>query len=277
VQFIRRYFRLRYLLLFLLLLIIAGFITGRRLAINTTRVSLGLPTPIRVAVLSDIHITAGAEGRVWARHAMQEAMRQKPDAILLVGDFVLHRHGIRYIGELVKGLHAPLGVYAVLGNHDHWEGADEITQRLEAEGVQVLTNRSVVIRKGKTRLALVGIDDLPWGKPDWSAAFRNVPKGMLVVLLSHNPDAALYPQGQRAALIISGHTHGGHAWMPNFVRQAIYRRWGIGIPPRSDYGRAHPYGLIHEHWGQIYISSGVIRSVPPRWFTQAEVAILELR
>jgi hypothetical protein len=255
-----------------------GFLVGKRLAVNTTTIPLGLPTPVRVVVLADTHIGAGEEGREWGRRAMAAAMGEKPDVILLLGDFVVHQNGVRYVGDLVAGVHAPLGVYAVLGNHDHWEGADAVTAQLESRGVHVLTNRHVVIRKGTTQLALVGIDDLWSGSPDWQAAFRGVPKGVPVLLMSHNPDAALKPEGQRAALIVSGHTHGGQVWIPAIVRQGMHRVAGTGWPPESSYGRAHPYGLMRERWGWIYVTSGVVlRFTVPRWFTQPEVAVLELR
>lgn len=269
---------LRGVALLLVIIFFLGFLVGNRLVVNTTAIPIGLPTPVRVAVVADTHISAGEEGRAWGRRAMAAAMRAKPDVILLLGDFVVHRNGVRYVGDLVAGVDAPLGVYAVLGNHDHWEGAGAITAQLESEDVQVLTNRHVVIQKGKTQLALVGIDDLWSGSPDWQAAFRGVPKGVPVLLMSHNPDAAISPEGQRAALIVSGHTHGGQVWTPTIVRQGMHLFAGTGWPPGSSYGRAHPYGLMRERWGWIYVTSGVVRRFTlPRWFTEAEVAVLELR
>jgi hypothetical protein len=89
---------------------------------------------------------------------------------------------------------------------------------------------------------------------------------------------ALHPEGQRAALIVSGHTHGGQVWMPTIIRVGMHRFAGTGWPPKSDYGRAHPYGLMHERWGWSYITSGVVqRFTLPRWFTEAEAAVLELQ
>jgi predicted MPP superfamily phosphohydrolase len=262
----------------LIVVLLGGLVVGRRSVVNTTTIPLGLPTPLRVAVLADMHISAGEEGRAWGRRAIAVAMREKPDVILLLGDFVAHRNGVPYVGDLVAGVQAPLGVYAVLGNHDHWEDAGTVTAQLEAEGVQVLTNRHVVIRKGDTRLALVGIDDLWAGDPDWQAAYRGAPKGVPILLMSHNPDAAIRPEGQRAALIVSGHTHGGQVRVPFTVRWGMRRIVGIGWPPGSTYGLAHPYGLIREGPAWVYITSGVVRRfVVPRWFTEAEVAVLELK
>jgi predicted MPP superfamily phosphohydrolase len=168
-------------------------------------------------------------------------------------------------------------VFAVLGNHDHWAGSDAVRKALSDTGIRVLMNENVMIRKGRTRLALVGIDDLWTGTADWAAAWRGVPPGTPAVLLSHNPDAALAPEGQRAMLILSGHTHAGKYWVPTFVHRAVSRISKRGFISASRYGSAHPYGLVRERWGWIYITSGITRGYfPPRWFTRPEVAVIEL-
>jgi predicted MPP superfamily phosphohydrolase len=90
--------------------------------------------------------------------------------------------------------------------------------------------------------------------------------------------ALLVHFGPRAALTVSGHTHGGQVWIPTIVRRGMHRLAGTGWPPGSSYGRAHPYGLMRERSGWVYVTSGVVRRFTvPRWFTQAEVAVLELR
>ena len=262
----------------LLAVVIAGVVVGRKLRVNYVRVPIGIPTPLRIVVLGDFHMAVAGIGRGMAEKAVQEAMRQRPDVIILLGDYVSGRPGISNIHSVFKGMHAPLGVYAVLGNHEHWTDAKVVREELEALGIRVLVNEDVVLSKGDTRLALVAIDDLWAGKVDWQAAYRNVPKNVPILLASHNPDAALDPQGRRAALIVSGHTHGGQVWMPSIMRVGMHRFAGTGWPPKSDYGRAHPYGLMHERWGWSYITSGVVqRFTLPRWFTEAEAAVLELK
>jgi len=255
----------------------AGFVTGLWFHVRRLAVAVGLPAPVRLAVMSDLHLGARGKGAGMARRAVREAMAERPDAIVLVGDFVSGRAGIPEIPSVVAALHAPLGVYAVLGNHDHWADAPAVEAALESAGVRVLVNDSVVVRKGKARLALVGIDDLWAGSVDWDAAWRDVPKGVPVVLLSHNPDAATYEQGQRAALIIAGHTHAGKFRLPRFVHRALIRLTGRGLIPATAYGSAHPYGLMREQWGWVYITSGVTCGAPPRWYTRPVVAVLELR
>jgi len=262
----------------LLALIAAGFVTGWWLRVRELRIPVGLPTPVRLAVMSDIHLSRGGGGVGMAQRAVRETMRRRPDAIVLVGDFVSGEGGIRYIAPTLAGLRAPLGVYAVLGNHDHWADAQGVRAALGSAGIRVLVNDSVILRKGRTRLALVGIDDLWAGSVDWRAAWRRVPKAIPVVLLSHNPDAAIDRAGQRATLILSGHTHGGKVLLPRWLLPLLRKYAHFSPVPASGYGEQHLYGLVREKWGWVYITSGVAAGFsPPRWFTRPEIAVLELQ
>ncbi len=261
----------------LLAVLIAGLVVGRQLRVNRVRVRIGIPTPLEIAVLGDFHMSTAGIGKGMAEEAVAEAMRQRPDAIILLGDYVSGSVGIPDISTVFKGMHAPLGVYAVLGNHEHWTDAKAVRGELEALGIRVLVNEAVVLRKGETRLALVGIDDLWAGEVDWQAAFQDVPRGVPVLLASHNPDAALKAEGQRAALIVSGHTHSGQVAPLRPVLRAVNRLTGHGFPPGTRYGRSHLAGLFREPWGWVYVTSGVTPGpVLQRWFIRPEVAVLEL-
>jgi predicted MPP superfamily phosphohydrolase len=267
----------RALFALLLAIFIAGFAVGWWFRVRELAIPLGLPQPIKLAVMSDIHL-GSYDSRTSAQRAVREAMKRRPDAVVLVGDFVSNREAISAIPSALEGLRAPLGVYAVLGNHDHWADAKAARAALASAGAHVLVNRSVVLRKGRTRLALVGIDDLWTGKVNWASAWRHVPKDVPAVLLSHNPDAALHPEGQRAALIISGHTHAGKILLPRWLLRVLRKYTDFSPVPATRYGEQHLYGLVREKWGWVYITSGVVSGLsPPRWFTRPEVAILDLR
>jgi len=283
----------RIALVLLVAVVIAGLVVGRQLRVNRVPVAIGIPTPLRIAVLGDFHMSAAGIGEGMAKRAVDAARGEQPDAIILLGDYVSGRAGIPKIRTVFKGMQAPLGVYAVLGNHEHWADAEAARRELEALGIRVLVNEAVVLRKGETRLALVGIDDLWAGKVDWQAAFAGVPEarsvesagpastakgGSIPVLLaSHNPDAALAAEGQRAALIVSGHTHGGQVGPLRPILRWINGLTGRGFPPGTRYGRSHLSGLFREPWGYVYVTSGVTPGpVLQRWFTRPEVAMLEL-
>jgi hypothetical protein len=260
----------------LVALFLGGFADGWWFRLRTIRVEIGLKQPVRLAVMSDLHLGSyGSQAMV--RRAVAEAMRRRPDMVVLVGDLVSGAGAISMIPRALAGLRAPLGVYAVLGNHDHWASAGKVRAALAREGVRVLTNRSVIVGKGRALLALVGIDDLWAGRVDWRAAWRGAPRGVPAVLLSHNPDAAIRPQGQRARLILCGHTHAGKFRLPVVLHRLLAERVRGGLIPHSEYGRTHIYGLFHERWGWVYVTSGAGAGLgPPRWWTRPEGAIVEL-
>jgi len=228
----------------------------------------------RLAVLSDIHIGSGGKGMERWRRALASAEKERPDAILLVGDYVTSHAGIPALQKAFRNIRAPLGVYAVLGNHDHWAGSKAITGILEQQGIHVLTNRAVRLRKGNGELWIVGIDDLWTGKPNWQEAFRGVPRNAAIVLLSHNPDAAITPYRERADLILSGHTHGGQMWLP--LARVLARVFDFALIPHSEYGSRYPHGLRREGNTWVYVTKGVTAgSRLPRWFNSREVVIIE--
>lgn len=267
--------------LILLLLVGAGFVLllgvwwGERIELRRIQLPVGTGEgSLRLAVVSDIHIGANGFGMERWRRAMALVDRQKPDAILLLGDFVTSHHATPALTEALEGVRAPLGVYAVLGNHDHWAWAEKITHILKKHGIEVLTNRAVHLKQGQHELWLVGIDDLWSGEPDWQKAFREVPSTAPVILLSHNPDAVLAPQREKANLILSGHTHGGHIWPP--LVYLLSRVFGIALIPHSKYGMRHPYGLYREGTTWVYVTKGVAAgSRLPRWYNAREVVIVE--
>jgi len=262
----------------LVAVLVAGFFVGRWTKVTSISVSLGVPTPLRFVVLSDIHVGAKGFGVAQTQRCLKMAMAHQPDAILLLGDFVVGRSGIPYLAKALAGIQAPLGVYAVLGNHDHWADASRIAAILRHLGIHLLVNESVLLRKGKTQVVLVGIDDLWAGRPNWRRAFADVPKGVPTILLSHNPDAALHQMGKRANLILAGHTHGGHIWVPDPLRY-LFRHWlGRKFIPATEFGWRYPHGLRQRGATFVFVTSGVtLGRTPPRWFTRPEVLVVEVR
>jgi len=125
----------------------------------------------------------------------------------------------------------------------------------------------------------VGVYDLLCQKPRWERAFRGVPAkpDHPVILLSHNPDAALSPYRDRTTLIVSGHTHAGQVWAPTTAHRVMQQLFGRSYIPKTRYGTAHPYGLYREGETYIYITSGVTHGrAVPRWYTRPEVSLIEL-
>ncbi len=170
---------------------------------------------LRVAQLSDLHISQYTTARGTSSRAAALAMRQSPDLIVLTGDFIwreVTEHAENLI-EPLRSLHAPLGVYAVLGNHDHWEGAALVAGVLAQTGVTLLVNQALRLDAGAP-LWLVGLDDVWERKHDMRAALAGTPDDECKLLLVHEPDYADEAAGYPVDLQLSGHSHGGQINLP---------------------------------------------------------------
>ncbi len=251
-----------------------GLLLERQLTLSDAEVRVeGLPAPfdgLRVLLVTDIHtgpfLAPDVLGRTLAR-----LLRIEPDLILLGGDFATARvrDVLRHVGAL-RLLRAPLGVYGVLGNHDHYtRDVARLRAILEGVGIRILHNEAVAIERDGAALALAGIDDLVWGKPDLDAALAAaaaaVPRAP-VVLLSHNPDALFEAERRGAALVLAGHTHGGQIRVRGFpvlVRQSRYR---------LDEGR-YAHGRT-----ELIVSRGLgVTGLPVRVACPPEAILLTLR
>lgn len=203
---------------------------------------------ITIAQLSDLHFGP----YVSAEHIAQ-AVRQtnalQPDAIVLTGDLV--NMSWRYIQpcmEIISKLDAPLGVFAVLGNHDYWIGYLELMlASLKKTGIRLLRNQAVPLTRGRATMYLVGIDDLWQELADLRRALTNVPHNACKIALMHEPDFADVAAQAEIDLQLSGHSHGGQVRLP-FL--------GPLILPK--YGEKYPMGLAHAgNFTQVYTTRGV--------------------
>ena len=227
----------------------------------------GLERPLRVVQLSDLHFGPWhKEGsvRAWVR----AALGAKPDAIVITGDlvdaYVDHRQVPRLIPELAR-LHAPLGVYAIPGNHDYALGKAELKgfmAALERQGIRFLVNAGAPVRDD---LYLMGVDDFWFGLPDLYAAMERAPKHGARLLLSHNPDfLPMVPL--EVGLTLSGHTHGGQVRIP-FMQRPI-------IEP-SRYGERFMQGFVQGP-APGFVSRGLGTSTLPfRLRCPAELVVFD--
>jgi len=207
---------------------------------------------LRVAQLSDLHIsqytTQGDIGRAAAL-----AMRQTPDLIVLTGDFIwreVTQHAEKLV-EPLRSLHAPLGVYAVLGNHDHWEGAALTAGVLAKAGVTLLVNQALRLDVDAP-LWLVGLDDVWERKHDMRAALAGTPDEECKLLLVHEPDYADEAADYPVDLQLSGHSHGGQINLPRY-----------GPPVLPYLGQKYPAGLYQVGKLAVYTNRGIGVIAPP--------------
>ncbi len=223
----------------------------------------------RIAFLTDPHLSPLVP-RWWVERAVERTLALGADLILLGGDFVDDDpHYVSAIGDVLRPLRAPDGVYGVLGNHDHYVDAPGVRAQLAAAGVRELLNAFVIIRRGEAGLALAGLGDLQCDAVDFARALTGVDERVPRVVVAHDPDVFGYwPEGLRLDLMLSGHTHGGQAWLPL-----------IGPPfVPSQFGFRYLQGLIREGERQLYVSRGIGASgVPIRWKCPPELTLAILR
>ena len=170
------------------------------------------------------------------------------------------------VGERLGALRAPLGKFAVLGNHDLWADDRHIVRTLEASGIRVLINETAKLAPPFAHVSICGVDD-PWtGSRDGRKAF--VGADGFRILLAHAPEALLTVGDERFDLGVCGHTHGGHIALPG----------GVPIIVPGPLGRRYAHGRFDLADGEtLIVSRGVgATEVPIRWNAAADVLVIDV-
>jgi hypothetical protein len=247
-------------------------------SLRVTTTTLALPRwpraldGLRVAVLADLHVGSPWNGVDNLARVIERTKKAGADVILLTGDYVVTDVvGGTFvppetIADALRALHPPLGVYAVLGNHDCWLDAPRVRTAFERVGIPVLDDTAREIDPSR-RLWLAGIGDFWEERHDVRAALADVPDDAVVLVFTHNPD--VFPNvPDRVALTIAGHTHGGQVALP-FVGRPI-------VP--SKYGERYAIGHVVEDRRHLFVSPGIGTSlVPVRFRVPPEISVLTLR
>ena len=221
---------------------------------------------LRIVHLSDIHLSAFTSREQISR-AVDTANELEPDIIALTGDYISkERQYAAPCAELLGRLRARYGVYAVLGNHDHWTDAALITDLFRAEGITVLINEGMRFEQQGGSFWLAGVDDTMVGLEDLSLALAGSSENEMKLLLAHNPVILRRAARARVDLVLSGHTHGGQV--------ALRSEKSASGKPRRRLLR----GLARQGGTQIYVTRGIGTVVLPiRYGCPPEVSLLELR
>ncbi|HEX2191373.1 MAG TPA: metallophosphoesterase [Longimicrobiaceae bacterium] len=224
---------------------------------------------MRIALLTDMHAGAGTPLSL-IRRACRAAMAEKPDVVALTGDFAADdAEGFAHILEAMSCLAAPLGVYAVPGNHDYIVGIEKWHAQVRANPrITDLTNTAVIRRVGDARVCIAGVDDYSMGEPRMEGLPPPEERDF-TLLLAHDPDQAERARRvcDRVDLVVSGHTHGGQVRLP----------WVGALRNPAEREDLYEEGLRRRPWTQVYTSRGVgTVHLPVRFLCRPEVAILEL-
>lgn len=201
--------------------------------------------------------------------AMATLFATRPDLLLLGGDFICESP--RYTPEATAALRdyitaAPLGAFAVLGNHDYANDAPRLTSHFEAAGIRVLRNESARIEVHGADLWIAGIDDALLSTADPDQTFTSIPSGANAIALWHEPDWADEIVKFGPALQLSGHTHGGQFRLPLLGHLAA---------PKG--GRRYVLGMHDVDGMPVYTSRGVGVYRPPiRVLCPPEVTLVTL-
>jgi uncharacterized protein len=220
----------------------------------------------RIVQLSDIHHSPFTS-REQIERAVATANSLQPDIVALTGDYVSkEREYAAPCAELLGALRARHGVYAVLGNHDHWTDAALITDLFRAEGITVLVNQGMRFENKGAAFWLAGVDDTMVGLEDLPLALAGSSDEEFKLLLAHNPIILRRAARAGVDLVLSGHTHGGQ----------VSLRSDRNAPGRP--GRRLLKGLARQGETQIYVTRGLGTVVlPVRFGCPPEVSLLELR
>lgn len=249
--------------------------------------------PLRIAALADFHACEPWMNAQRVRQVVAKTNALKPDIILLLGDYL---SGMRMVfrslpndelAAALSHLSAPLGVHAILGNHDWWEdeaaqfrggGPTAIGEAMKNVGISVFENDVLRLEKDGQPFWLAGLAD-QWalfpnkgltrgrhvGLDDLDGTLAKIDDDAPVILMAHEPD--IFPRvPDRVALTLSGHTHGGQ------IRLAGYSP----VVP-SKYGNKYAYGHIQENGRDLLVSGGLGCSmIPVRFGVPPEINLIEL-
>lgn len=231
-----------------------------------------LSSPIRVAHLTDQHVGRVTPLKVQIE-AIDLALAQNPDVVVLTGDFVCHSElYLNDLIELMKKIDRP--AFAVLGNHDHWTNASAVKAALIKGGIEVLENAHTQIRIRNDYLQIVGVDDAYTKHADAKKACSGMKKNLATLGLSHIAEQAdlFWPLG--VPLVLSGHTHAGQITVAGLhellLKKVVGHKYIHGF-----------YGNLTEGspQGAVYVSAGIGAAVMPLRMGEKgkrEVAIFDL-
>ncbi|WP_299348396.1 metallophosphoesterase [uncultured Maritalea sp.] len=249
--------------------------------------------PLRIAALADFHACEPWMNARRIKQVVDRANSLNADIIVLLGDYLSGMNLVfsslpnSELAQALSRLNAPLGVHAILGNHDWWEdeaaqkrgkGPTAVGEALKAVGIAVYENHTVRLEKDRKGFWLAGLAD-QWalqpnkgltrgkhvGLDDLDGTLAQINDDAPVILMAHEPD--IFPRvPDHVALTLSGHTHGG---------QIRFGSYSPVVP--SKFGNKYAYGHIQENGSDLLVSGGLGCSIlPVRFGVPPEINLIEL-
>src|ERR1051326_1869153 len=251
------------------------FIEPNRLVVNHYSVNIeNWPRQVsglRIALIGDVHTDNRFIDEKKLRRIVELTNVEQPDLIVLLGDYIqggrrenAHRVEPEVTANVLQGLRAPLGVFALLGNHDWWYNGPKVRQAFEAVGIPVLENEVRELHWHGQSIWLAGLADL-WTRPQHiDETIAKVPPGSTIIALTHNPD--IFPNLPRSVpLLLAAHTHGGQVNLPLI---------GTPVVP-SNLGSKYTAGHVYENGHHMFVTTGIGTSIiRVRFRVPPEIAIV---
>ncbi len=227
---------------------------------------------IKIVQFSDTHV-----GHHFTLEQLNKIVEQindlKPDLIFFTGDLMdePNKYGaVNYLIPILSRLEAPLGKFAIYGNHDHGGyGSDIYKNLMEQTDFTLLMNSSKEVFLKNSKITVVGLDDVMLGRPSFEQAFQHVDPSSYTILLAHEPDIAERAAENGAHLQLSGHSHGGQIQLP-FIGPLITPPLG-SIYYEGDY-------IIEPNQMALYVNRGLgTTRLPVRFLSKPEISVFTLR
>jgi len=238
----------------------AWLIEPRWVEVTHHRVSGPLAKPLKIVHLTDLHTYGPGAIEL---EVLSLVAAERPDLIVITGDLISSADAYEGCREVLRGLHAPLGVWVVRGNHEIWAPVkgDE-RGYYKSEGATLLVNESREVADG---VWLAAFDDAFAGSPDLERTMAGIPRDAFKVALFHSPEFFDQVAG-RCDVALSGHTHGGQVRLP-----LLNPFW---LPPSC--GR-YVDGWYEQKSSRMYVNRGIGTSIlPVRFLCRPEIAVITL-
>jgi uncharacterized protein len=231
--------------------------------IEVTRHTLKAPitVPFKIAHLTDLHIKALGYRE---NHLLELIKQEAPDVILISGDSISEGGDYKKVGNFLKKLAAPRGVWLVRGNWEHWHPSKYESQIYADSSVNFLNNSSHQLIEN---IWIIGLDDNSAGNPNLDNALSGVPDNAYKIGLFHSPDY-FFKHGAAFDLVLAGHTHGGQIRIP--FLPPLWLPHGSGPYIEGWYD-------AHNSNSKMYVSRGIGNSILElRFFCRPELPIITL-
>jgi uncharacterized protein len=237
-----------------------------------------LGAPLRVAILTDLHIGSPFNGIDKLRDVVERTNASRPDIICILGDLLSNGPGgarsdrpgfitPEQVSAVLANLRAPVGVFGVLGNHDNWLDHDRVASALESNGVRLLEDRAERLDTPAGSIWLAGVGDYWTRSHDIKKALTGIGDDTApIILITHNPD--LFPDvPDRVALTLAGHTHGGQVRFPIVGTLVVPSRFGVRFTS----------GHIVEGSRHLFVATGIGTSIlPVRFRVPPTISVLTI-